>query len=183
MKVSAGRYKGKSISVSCSTKIRPTTEKIKEWIFQIVEPNIPDSTVLDLFAGSGNLGIEALSRGSSFAVFVDKFTDHLIRRNINTLKPDSPVKVYREDVLRFLRRRFSKRFRFSIIIADPPYNFSSFHSFLLSIYESELLKPGGIFILESGKHSITDIPESFYPLIREKTFGETVIRIFQRGTL
>lgn len=181
MRVSAGKYKGRSFSANSKTEIRPTTDRIKEWIFQFADPYIPDEPTLDLFSGSGNLGIEALSRGSSFAVFVDKNTGKLIRSNLESLQTDTPIRVYHEDVLRFLKRKFSNKFRFSLITADPPYTFSSYSEFLTALYQSDLLKPGGLFILESGKHSSLQIPESFYPIARQKLFGETNIHIFERG--
>jgi len=181
MKVIAGRYKGVSINVKSRIKIRPTTQRIKEWIFQIFEPYLPESYFLDLFAGSGNLGIEALSRGCKGAVFVDIFTTNLIRRNLNTVKSDAETKIFKDDVIRFLQRRFKSPFRFKVIAADPPYEYNTFHSFLSAVYQSDFLLPEGFLILESGKHSELCLPDTFYREIREKKFGETIIKIFQRG--
>ncbi|MFC1729522.1 16S rRNA (guanine(966)-N(2))-methyltransferase RsmD [candidate division KSB1 bacterium] len=181
MRVISGRYKGFLISTKSSIQIRPTTSRIKEWIFQIIGPYLPDSCFLDLFAGSGNLGIEALSRGSKMAVFVDKHTGGLIRRNLNALGPEEKTKVVKEDVIRCLKKHLSGKIRFSVIAADPPYEYDSFSSLLSALYQSQLLIPGGLFILESSRHSSLSLPEEFYSPYREKKFGETVVRIFQRG--
>ena len=183
MKVNSGRYKGTTIKVGRYTAIRPTTGKIREWIFQILKPYLPDSRFLDLFAGTGIMGIEANSRGCRFAVFVDNATGALIRQNLRNVDQVVNTKIINEDVLHFLRRRHPAKFRFHIINADPPYDYDRFSQLLKAISQSKLLVDGGFFVLEHGRHSLISIPDSFLTVLREKTFGETKVTIFKKGEL
>ena len=181
MKVNAGRYKGTPIKVSSDTAVRPTTGKIREWIFQILESYIPGSRFLDLFAGTGIMGIEAISRGSKFAVFVDNATCALIRENLRNVNQVANTKIINEEVVHFLRRRHSAKFSFHIINADPPYNYDRFSQLLEAISQTRLLVDGGFFVLEHGQHSHIRIPDTFMSVLREKTFGETQVTIFKKG--
>ncbi|GAF74992.1 unnamed protein product, partial [marine sediment metagenome] len=182
MKVHAGRFKGTPIKVKTLIPIRPTTDKIREWIFQIIEPHLPESRFLDLYAGSGIVGIEALSCGSKFVVFVDNTTSVLIRQNLHALGHTIPAKIYKEDVLHFLCRKHPATFRFHIINADPPYNYDHYPQLLRTIANTRLLEEGGLFILESGKHSTIASSDLMLPVLREKGFGETRVTIFKKGT-
>lgn len=181
MRVIAGQYKGSSILSRPDHGIRPTTNRIKEWIFQVIEPFIQGSGFLDLFAGTGGLGIEALSRGCKSAVFVDNKNGGIISKNLKNINAEKQARIYREDVLKFLARRFPGNYRFSLMSADPPYDFNLFSRLFSLIYKSPLLDPRGLFILEWSKHSDIKFPEEFYPLFREKKFGDTNITIFQKG--
>lgn len=181
MKVNSGQYKGTPIKVGQDTAIRPTTGKTREWIFQILEPHITDSRFLDLFAGTGIMGIEAISRGSRFTVFVDNATGALIRQNLYNVGRVVNTKIINEDVMQFLRRRHPAKFSFHIINADPPYNYDRFSQLLKVISQSKLLVDGGLFVLEHGRHSIISIPDASLTMLREKTFGETKVTIFKKG--
>ena len=183
MKVNSGRYKGTLIKVGADTAIRPTTGKIREWIFQILEPCLPDSRFLDLFAGTGIMGIEAISRGSQFAVFVDNVTGALIRQNLRNIDQVVNTKIINEDALHFLCRRHPAKYRFHIINADPPYNYDRFTQLLKAVSQTTLLVDGGLFVLEHGQHSLITIPDTFLTVLREKTFGETKVTIFKKGEL
>jgi len=185
MKVQSGRYKGTALTAKAQTHIRPTADKIKLWIFQIINPYISDVSFLDLFAGSGNIGIEAISRGCQYAAFVDNATGSLIRKNLSLLQSSVPARIYNEDVLYFLRRRHPVKMMFHIIFADPPYQYPYFLELIHAVSVTRIFAENGIFILESGKHSLSpELYESEYlkafALLREKHFGETKISIFQK---
>jgi len=180
MRIIAGRYKGASLSAKAGIHVRPTTDRIREWIFQVAGPFLPESRFLDLFAGTGGLGIEALSRGSRRAVFVDAYNACLIRENVQSICPDAQTRIFQEDVLKFLSRYRSGSFRFTIIAADPPYGYNGYSRLFSAVFQSPMLLPGGLFILERGKHSAVHLPEPFFPVIREKRFGDTLITLFQK---
>lgn len=192
MRVSGGRYKGSLVGVKSpapntsgkANTIRPTTEKIREWIFQIIEPHLPGSGLLDLFAGSGIVGIEALSRGCKFAAFVDSKSSALIRKNTGLFDEEIQYRVYKEDALKYLRRRIPAHYRFQIIFADPPYDYELYPQLLNAVAKSSLLKQDGLFILEHSRHRDTEsllVKELPISTVREKQFGESKITIFRKG--
>ena len=185
MKIQAGRYKGTVLRTKSPLLIRPTTDSIKSWIFQIIDPYLSGASFLDLFAGSGNIGIEAISRGCQFTAFVDNATQPLIRKNLKILNNIIPVQIYSEDVLHFLRRRHPAKMMFHIIFADPPYQYPYFFELIRIIATAQIFAEEGLFILESGKHSFTLEPDETpsappLSLLRKKYFGETRISIFQK---
>jgi 16S rRNA (guanine966-N2)-methyltransferase len=181
MRIRAGRFRGIQVTGKSRHQIRPTTDKNREWIFQFLDPYLDGTKFLDLFAGTGVMGIEALSRGCSYSVFVDNNTGPLIRKNIRSLGSDLPLRIFSEDVLRFLRRRHPARYRFQIINADPPYDFDSYDDLISEISKSKIWDVSGLLILESGIHSNIMTGEMPLSKIREKKFGDTRITIFKRG--
>lgn len=183
MRIRAGRFKGIQVTGKSRHQIRPTTDKNREWIFQFLDPYLDGTKFLDLFAGTGVMGMEALSRGCSFSVFVDKNTGALIRKNLRSLGTGLPLRIFSEDALRFLRRRHPARYRFQIIYADPPYDSDNYKSLVSEISKSKIWDNGGLLILESGKHSTIAADEMLLSKIREKKFGETRITIFKRGSV
>lgn len=192
MRVSGGRFKGFPVrvkspaSIPSAIAIRPTTGKIREWIFQIIEPYLPGSRFLDLFAGSGIVGIEALSRGSIFAAFVDSNSSALIRKNTGFIDEKIQWRIYKDDVLNYLRRRHPARYRYQIIFADPPYEYELYPQLVKAVEKSRLLEQDGLFILERSKHSNLEMSlqqDVQLSIMREKQFGETKITIFRKGDL
>ena len=190
MRVSGGRYKGSPVGVKSPAPflsgiaIRPTTSKIREWLFQIIDPYLPGSRFLDLFAGSGIVGIEALSRGSKFAAFVDSNSSALIRKNTGFIDEEIQWRIYKDDVLNYLRRRHPARYRYQIIFADPPYDYEQYPQLVKAVEKSPLLEQDGLFILEHSRHSspATSLQQEVQlSVIREKQFGETKITIFRKG--
>ncbi len=129
------------------------------------------------------MGIEAVSRGSQFAVLVDTNTGKLIRNNLRPLGCDQSFQIVREDALIFLRRRHPKKYRFHIIHADPPYDYGEHDSLMRAIANSTVLDDNGVFILESGIHSAVAIDEIPLAPLKEKRFGDTRITIFERRNL
>ena len=180
MRVQAGRFKGIHVSGKTRYPIRPTTDKTREWIFQFLEPYIIGAHFLDLFAGTGMMGIEAVSRGSQYAVLVDTNTGLLIRNNLRLLGCDQSFRMITDDALKFLRRRHPKKNRFQIIHADPPYDYSEYDSLIRAIASNTILDDNGVFILESGIHSAIATDEIQLATLREKRFGDTRITIFER---
>ena len=129
------------------------------------------------------MGIEAVSRGSQFAVLVDTNTGQLIRNNLRPLGCDQSFRMVREDALKFLRRRHPKKYRFQIIHADPPYDYGEHDSLMRAIANSIVLDDNGVFILESRIHSVVATDEVSLATLREKHFGDTRITIFERRDL
>ncbi len=166
----AGKYRGRKLFDMKDIHVRPTQAKVRKSVFQILEP-FTDLEVLDLFAGVGTLGLEALSRGASSVVFVEKN-----RRAVNvlekncTLFTDTKKEVFSADALHFLARYRDRKF--DIIFADPPYQDADYPKIKERILPH--LKPGGIFCMEMKKTAIEEEG------VRIKHYGSTQV-VFWRA--
>ncbi|TDM15010.1 16S rRNA (guanine(966)-N(2))-methyltransferase RsmD [Macrococcus bovicus] len=175
MRVIAGKYKKLKIEAAPGMTSRPTTDKIKENIFNILGPL--DGMGLDLFAGSGGLGIEGLSRGLESVIFVDGSKEAVtaIRKNIEAI--DEQVEVYRNDAFRALKALKKRDIKFDIIFLDPPYQKGLLNQALEQIETFQLLKPDGLIMCECGKDERVN-PRSF-SLIKEEIYGTVKISILK----
>lgn len=151
MRIVGGKYKGRMFSPGKSFQSRPTTDIAKESLFNILENryDFSNKSVLDIFAGTGSIGYEFLSRGCSEAVFVEKnFVHHrFITEVLQTLKIEN-ANAFKADAFQFIMRYQGK---FDFIFADPPYDFKQFNLVPEAVLNSTLLKPGGLFIIEHPK--------------------------------
>jgi 16S rRNA (guanine(966)-N(2))-methyltransferase RsmD len=175
---SAGGRKLKDVRID----IRPTSDKIKESIFNIVQFDLEGRRVLDLFAGSGQFGIEALSRGARSAVFVDSSPKavKLINENLRLCGFSDLAFVQTCDALRFLKRDSSKEEAFDIIFIDPPYDSLLLSDSLSEIIKFDKLNTNGIIICEVAKDVAVpsvDFPYFFY---KEYKYGSTKILRYDR---
>ena len=145
MQILAGRYKGVSIQTSTKAKYRPTQSKVRKSLFDILG-DLSGASVADLFAGSGILGFEALSRGARKVTFVEKnhLLIKLLYKNRAKFDPDS-CEIRKVDVFKYLNEEHS----FDIILCDPPYGQKGLNS--LIDYCLKMLKPNGVFLLETSK--------------------------------
>lgn len=171
-RIISGRYRGLSLG-NPKHAIRPTTAKVKSYIFNVLG-SLENCRVLDLFAGSGALGIEALSRYAEHAVFVDKDprSVKLVRANLRrNAVPEDHYTLFCADAGHYLKRSEA---HFDIIFADPPYAHTLNKDFFTACRTH--LKTGGILVLEYGKRDIPDSGE--WPAAREKRMGDTCIRMY-----
>ena len=161
----AGKYKGNKLYQFSNTYVRPTQAKIRKSVFQILEP-FDGLEVLDLYAGVGTLGFEALSRGAALAVFVEKDRQvYKILEKNTTLFPSEKIKLHLCDAVQFISRAHSDQF--DIIFADPPYKMTDFQYLKENV--QHCLKPNGIFCVEMKKQDIDNSPA------RIKYFGSTQV--------
>ena len=180
MRVITGKARGVQLKTPDGMTTRPTSDRVKEALFSIIQFDIPTARVLDLFGGTGQLGIEALSRGAASAVFVDAGEPacRLIRENLKRTKLESDAKVIRADYLDYLKRC---REKFDIIFLDPPYAEVFLENSLKSITEIDILQTGGIIVTERpvGK----ELPWDFEGFTRSKDYkyGNTVLAIYRRN--
>ena len=180
MRVITGTAKGTKLKTPDGLDTRPTTDRVKEGMFSILQFEIEGRRVLDLFAGSGQLGIEALSRGAESAVFVDAspVAIRLIRENLQTAKLAEHASVVRSDYLNYLR---SCREKFDLIFLDPPYAEKFQEIALKTISEIDILRDGGIIVCE--KASDKCLAEDYPGLIRQKEYryGTVSLVLFRKG--
>lgn len=181
-RVIAGICRGVKLAAPSGEKTRPTTDKIKEALFSILQMRIPDCAFLDLFSGSGQMGIEAVSRGAHMAVLVDEnnAASEVILTNLRKTKLQDKTKFMKRDVLRALQVISEEHSTFDLIYMDPPYSQAVplFSRIATVISEKKLLVPGGLLILE---HSVADEPPENVmnlTLYRRCKYGATMLTFY-----
>jgi len=191
MHIIAGLYKNRRLNTPKNNLTRPTSSKLRESIFNICQHSIEDSVFLDLFAGSGAMGLEALSRGASKALFVDvnRQAVNCIKENVAQLKVEKQCEIFCGQVFALLKLFAKQNRQFDFIYADPPYNTSvdiMGQVFLYSEYvvhsldSSHLLAPNGTLIVEEdARHPPTIIPTHLV-LEDSRKFGHSLIQIYKK---
>ena len=179
MRVITGKARGVALKTPEGMATRPTADRVKEALFNIIQFDVPASKVLDLFGGTGQLGIEALSRDAKSAVFVDEREDacRLIKENLRRTKLEGCARVVRSDYMAFLKICKEK---FNIILLDPPYAEVFLENALKMITEIDILETGGIIVAERplGKDLPWDFPG--YSRSRDYKYGRTLITIYRK---
>ena len=179
MKIISGTLKGRVIKGFDIDGTRPTMDRVKESIFASIQNYIFGSCVLDLFAGTGNLGIEAISNGASYCYFVDS-NIKCIKNIQNTLKEfqiDMNTKVLNLDYRRALKLFRKDNIKFDIIFIDPPYDCKNINDVVSIINEYNLLNAGGILVLEFRYDSL-DIDNNIFVLKKSKRYGDKYAYIY-----
>lgn len=183
MRVIAGLHKGRQLKPVPHRLTRPTTDKVKEAVFQMAGPFFGGGWCLDLFAGSGGLGIEAVSRGIEKTIFVDKNHQAIqtIYENIKSLQLEDQAEVYRTDAERALKAAAKRNLQFSLVILDPPYGKVSIADLLEKLSQYKLVEKKGKIICEyEGKTSLPD-QIGDYQVERKEIYGNTTaIAIYTR---
>ncbi len=179
MRVISGRARGLKLLAPDGLGTRPTTDRVKESVFNILMPYIPCENVLDLFSGSGAMGIEALSRGCKACVFVEKDKNALdiIHKNLEKARFLSEANVIAGDALDYLKRC---KISFNLIFLDPPYNMGLLKPVFDSIYESNLLKDNGVIVVETEALGET-VDDDRFTCIKSAKYGKTVISVYKRS--
>jgi 16S rRNA (guanine966-N2)-methyltransferase len=178
LRIIAGRWRGRRIAFARSADIRPTPDRVRETLFNWLQPNIAGSRCLDLYAGSGALGLEALSRGAATVLFVDASTAAArhIEKALASMGCESG-RVIRSDATSFLRR---EREAFDIIFLDPPYATEHLATDCRLIEDRGLLMPGGLIYLEGPADcAMPDLPIG-WTLVRSKRAGEVGYHLVRR---
>ena len=179
MRVITGKARGVQLKTPDGMLTRPTADRVKEALFSIINFDLPGAAVLDLFGGTGQLGIEALSRGAKSAVFVDQREDacKIIRENLRRTKLESQARVIRSDYLDYLRR---SREKFDIILLDPPYAEVFLENALNCITEIDILQSGGIIVAERPVEK--ELPFEFEGFTRSKDYkyGKILLTIYRK---
>lgn len=175
MKVISGLYKGRNLDGFDIDGTRPTMDRVKESLFATIQNYIPDSVVLDLFSGSGNLGIEALSNGSKFAYLCDNNFKaiKIINNNIKKLGI-SNSEVFNLDYKKCLKELSNRSIKLDIIFLDPPYKTNYIEESLELISELKLLNESGLIVCESDNLDKIIYPNTFKS-IKSKKYGDKYI--------
>ena len=179
VRVISGSARGLKLNTPGDDRVRPTTDRVKESMFNIVQDWVYDSQVLDLFAGSGALGIEALSRGASQAVFCDNSLDSIkiIKSNIEKARVVDRSQMVSGDFKRCLRDMEAKNQSFDMIFVDPPYYEGLFEEVLDTIRSCKILKKDGIVIVEHDAKKPIGQVEGL-EVYKEKKYGITMLTFY-----
>lgn len=180
MRIITGSAKGRVLATLPGAATRPTSEKAKEAIFSMLQFDIEGRRVLDLFAGSGQMGLEALSRGAASAVLVDKSRDAvaIIQKNANATRLADRAKILCLDGVEFLRREVSGGF--DIVFLDPPYASSLIKASLEMLLARDLLKVGSYVVCESGKEDVFEGDEALkgrFEIVKQSRYGIAYVTI------
>jgi 16S rRNA (guanine966-N2)-methyltransferase len=178
VRIISGKYKGNLVSFQAS-HIRPTTDRVKESQFNILGGIFENARVLDLFAGTGSLGLEALSRGAKEVVFVEenRKSIEIIKKNLQKLKVIEPVQIVQKDVLKFLKGYSGAAF--DVIFIDPPFTEEMADSVLLAASGSAIFHENSILTIESGRRE--KVQDKYPHLIREdvREFGDKFLSFYR----
>ena len=183
MRIIAGTAKGTKMQLVPGDQTRPIADRVKESLFQIIGPFFDGGLVLDLFAGTGSLGLEALSRGVDKAVFVDQSSASIktILTNARLTRFDEHVTVYRREVFVVLCQLLADKNLFSIVFLDPPYDKDKLLlSSLDKLSTGELLEPDAIVVVKSASNIQLPTSVGRLQLYRKLTYGITTIHLFER---
>jgi 16S rRNA (guanine(966)-N(2))-methyltransferase RsmD len=180
--VVSGICKGRPLKAVPGNTTRPTTDKVKEALFNMIGPYFDGGIGLDLFAGSGGLGLEALSRGLDKMIFIDREAKaiHTIHENINVCKFVENTEVYRNDAERALKALIKREICFDYIFLDPPYKRQQLVSLMQKIDEQRLLNENGVVVCEHS--SQIELPEQVGALkqIKHEKYGIIAVSIYSK---
>jgi 16S rRNA (guanine(966)-N(2))-methyltransferase RsmD len=180
LKIFAGLYKGRKLKSVKHSALRPTTAKVKLSFFDIMQDDIKETIFLDGFAGTGNIGIEALSRGADYVVFIEEVGEEVnaLQHNLDKIGvPPDHYRVIKGDYNRSIIHLGKDGYKFDIIFLDPPYELLDYANPLKVIYKREILKENGIIVLE--RPSFLRFTAKYFTLFKTQTIGRKSLDFFK----
>ena len=180
MRIIAGAVRGKQLQTPPGLHTRPTTDRTKESVFNIIQFYLQDARVLDLFAGSGQLGLECLSRGATHCTFCDndRAALQVIRKNIAACGMEGKSKVVSGDFLSCAAQL--GKASCDVIMLDPPYGGKILNDALRAIQRFDILAPRGIIVCESAREDVIELPAAPYSVVKQYRYGTTTITTLTR---
>lgn len=182
MRVIAGKYRGRPLQAPSGKGVRPTGDRVREALFSVLYEHLPDARVLDLFAGAGSLGIEAISRGASSALFVEPNRTHtkVLQKNLEFV--DEPTAVWPTSSAQAIRRIAKEGRCFDLIFLDPPYDTTLLDESLASIAATPMLSQHGCIVCEYRSSSARDSWASDWNELFSRQYGEATLAILEAST-
>ena len=181
MRVVAGDRKGMPLKAISGNTTRPTTDKVKESIFNMIGPFFDGGIALDLFGGSGGLGIECLSRGAEHAIFIEKDSKafQTLQENIKKCRYEDCTELFRNDATRAVKALLKRDIVIDYLFIDPPYHKKEYYDLVELLVEGEKLSKDAIIMCEHSKE--VKLPENYgaYQLMRQESYGDTIISIYR----
>ncbi len=181
MRIITGTARGKRLQTPQGLHTRPTTDRVKESVFNIIQWDIEGRKVLDLFGGSGQLGLEAMSRGAASCVIVDgdRNAQKAIESNIKNCGFERNCQLIKGDSFRFLQRQ--KKDSYHLIFLDPPYGGELLNRAIAEICRIDILSEGGIMVCESAATDVLEPVKAPYRVVKQYPYGHTVLTIITKG--
>lgn len=183
MRIITGTAKGRILLSPLGNETRPTLDRIKQSMFNIIQFDIPGKRALDVFAGTGSLGLEAVSRGASYCVLIDKSpnTFPLLKKNVENLGFSDKCKIYNEDSYEVLKKLGSSGEKFDIIFIDPPYMKDMIPPSIELIEKNNLITPGGTILTKIDSQEVIYEGSELHPLSSKRVYGNTTVCIYKDG--
>ena len=180
MRIIGGKFKGRKLRSVRGASTRPTSDRTREAIFNIIGQEVRGSRVLDLYAGTGALGIEALSRGAQSAAFIDVSRQSLsvIEANLAALALEVPLSIIRWDLTRNLNCLCSRPRAFDLVFMDPPYNHKLVTPTLNQLHASRSLDSGALVIVEHSKQESFESNVGPFKTVDQRRYGKTLVSFF-----
>ncbi len=177
MRIIAGRARGLHLTPPQNMNLRPTSDRVKESVFGIIGARIAGTQVLDIFAGTGNLGLESWSRGALSITFVDKSQEsiRLVRSNITKCHAEQDCIVIKNDAVTSIEKLHCQSRKFDFIFCDPPYNKDWLTKIITVLTQFPIINGNGWLIAERSRHDILPALPVEYELFRSEKYGETVV--------
>ena len=181
IRISAGSLKGKKLAPCPFSQVRPTLGQAKEAFFDIIGPEIQGMVFVDVYAGTGNMGIEALSRGAEKAVFVerDRQVSGMIRSNLESLKLTKQARLMTGDAMNVIPKLHHNSFLCDILYMDPPYLQDQITELLAICHTHPVVKEDGLIVLEHMTKKKIDTELLAFPVYKEKSYGNTTLTFFR----
>lgn len=179
MRIVAGRWRGRTLRAPKGASVRPTLDRVREAVFDILGGRVAGRTVLDLFAGTGAMGLEALSRGAASAVLVEADPQVLavLRRNVESLGADA-AEALLMDYRRAARLLRARSRRFDLVFLDPPYGTGLGSAAARELVRAGLVAPGAVVVAEEAARSPEDPFPAGWETAADRRYGDTRIRVF-----
>ncbi|MCR8845396.1 16S rRNA (guanine(966)-N(2))-methyltransferase RsmD [Paenibacillus sp. SC116] len=182
MRVISGTARGRSLKAVPGMNTRPTTDKVKEALFSMIGPYFDGGTALDLFAGTGGLGIEALSRGIDHAVFIDMDPKAIetIKHNVNAARVAEKAEIFRNDAKRALKAIAKRDMKFDLVFMDPPYRMTDADEMLTTMLEQEMLSEHAIVVIEHDSNYTYPEQIGSMDCFRNAKYGEIALSLYKK---
>lgn len=184
MKIIAGSFKNRYFKMPKG--IRPTQDKVRKALFDILSPQIKESIFLDLFSGSGSVGLEALSRGAEEVTLVENNRDclNLLKENLNRLKPqewEDKILTLAMDSFAAIDFLFKHSRKFNIVFLDPPYYKDAANKILKKLISCDILSANGIAVVQHHKKDLLPKKAGFLRLLRQESYGDNLLSFYEKG--
>lgn len=181
MRVSAGVMKGHRLRSSRGMALRPTAMKVKEALFDVLRDRVKGASLVDFFAGTGNVGIEALSRGADHVVFVENHSPSvkLLKNNLTTCGLHHKATIYNLDATAFLKRIKKAPVTFDILFADPPYHGPSAERFLRQLGKSDIMSERTLVVIEHFHKLALPDRTGCLGLVKRYRYGDTLLSVYK----
>jgi 16S rRNA (guanine966-N2)-methyltransferase len=182
MRIIGGEARGRAIRLPAGCRIRPTTDRVKKSLFDILPP-LTEKSFLDLFAGCGNVGLEALSRGARFAAFLEKETRlaDAIRVNLQILRFEERAEVIASEAERGIGHLVKRKARFDIVFADPPYDMGFVIEIMKWLEGGALLDENGIVVLQHSVREALDVSQATVVVTDRRRYGDTMLSFLMKN--